>query len=52
MYLIPKIDPYIWITVTIVGKGLKCDWIFNNHFIENLLLNMSVKVFWKSANIV
>jgi len=30
---------------------LRCVGIFNNHFITLLLLNLIVKVFWKSVNI-
>jgi len=31
--------------------GLKCGGVFNNDFIENFLLNLSVKEFWKSLSI-
>jgi len=30
---------------------LTCGWIINEHFVVNLLVNLSVKELWKSVNI-
>jgi len=34
-----------------VVTQLRCDWIINKGFVANLLVNLSVKEFWKSVNI-
>jgi len=34
-----------------VAMHIRCDGIFNNSFIANLLENLSVKIFWKSVKV-
>jgi len=33
-----------------VATHLRCDWMFNGHFIADLLTNLTAKMFWKSIS--